>query len=225
MEDATSVNLPPLPKRLFQVFVSPGELFEVLREEPVWFWTLVVVGLLVGLSLVLIPVDLWIEFSRSQMIEQGRPVPAGFEDLGKVMQIASVGGGVIMTFVMTFIISAVVTFYFAFLLGDEGRYVQYLSVVAHASVISAVGAIALVPLRIAQGDPSANLSLGTFAFFLSDGYLFRVLRMLDLVALWSYVVMAIGVSKMSDRRSVGSALGFFLVFAAVFALLFGLIPQ
>ena len=107
MDDATPVNLPPLPKRLLQVFFSPGELFEDLRENPVWFWTLLVVGLLVGLSLVLIPVDLWIEFSRSQMIEQGRPVPPGFEDLGKVMQIASVGGGIIMTFVMTFLISAV----------------------------------------------------------------------------------------------------------------------
>jgi hypothetical protein len=79
----------------------------------------------------------------------------------------------------------------------------------------------VVPLKLAQGDPSLTLSLGTFAFFLDEGYPLRVLKMLDLFGLWAYVVMAIGVTKIDPKRGLGSALGFFLVFALGFALIFG----
>ncbi|MFH1764333.1 MAG: YIP1 family protein, partial [Gemmatimonadota bacterium] len=131
-------------------------------------------------------------------------------------------GGGIAFFIMAFVLAGIVTLFFSFLFGDEGRYVQYLSVVAHASVISALGALLLVPLKLSQGDPSVTLSLGTFAFFIEDGYPLRVLRLLDLFALWSYGVMAIGVTKIDPRRGFGFALTFFFIFALVFALIFGI---
>ena len=221
MEDTVASPVPSLPKRLVQVFVAPGELFTALREKPVWFGALAVAGVLVVLSVLLIPVDLWVEMSRAQLIEQGREVPAGFEGSGPIIRIASVLGAGIVFFIMAFVLSAIVTFFFSFLFGDDGRYVQYLSVVAHASVISGVGALLLVPLKLSQGDPSVTLSLGTFASFLDQGYLLRVLKMLDLFALWSYVVMAVGVSNIDPKRSFAAALAFFLAFALVFALIFG----
>jgi len=221
VEDSVPVALPPLPKRLVQVFFSPGELFSTLRENPAWGGAMVVVCVLVGISLVLIPADLWVEFSLNQMIERGQEVPAGFEASGSIMRIGSVLGGLIATPVMMFILAGVVTFVFSFVLGDQGRYGQYLAVVAHASMISAVGALLLVPLKIAQGDPSVTLSLGTFGTFLGEGYVLRVLKLLDLFALWSYGVMAVGVSRIDPRRSFGFALAFFIAFALVFALIFG----
>jgi hypothetical protein len=205
-----------------QVFFSPGELFTALREKPVWGWALAIVASLVALSVTLIPAELWVELSRSQLIERGQEVPPGLESSAGVIRIFSVAGAVIVTPIMMFFLAGIVTFIFSFLMGDEGRYVQYLSVVAHASVISAVGALLLVPLKIAQRDPSVTLNLGTFLFFLQEGYLYRVLKLMDLFALWSYAVMAVGVTKISPRRGFASALTVFLLFAVAFALIFGI---
>jgi hypothetical protein len=220
MEDYAEKPIPSLPARLAKVFFSPGELFAALKERPVWGGAMLVAAVVVGLAMALIPTDMWIEIARNSMIESGQEVPPGFESAGGIVRFFSILGPIIMTPVMMFVLAGVMTLVFSFLAGGEGRYKQFLSVVAHASIISAVGALITVPLKLAQGDPSVTLSLGTFFTFLEDGYFLRVLKMLDLFALWSYVVMAIGVTKMDPKRSMGFALGFFLVFAVGFALLF-----
>ncbi len=76
-ESAPAV-LRPLPVRFVQVFFSPGELFSALREKPVWFGAMAVVAVLVGVGVALIPTEMWVEFSRNQMLERGQEVPAGF---------------------------------------------------------------------------------------------------------------------------------------------------
>jgi len=222
VEDSAASSLPSLPQRLLQVFFSPGELFSALREKPVWFGVLAVGGFLAVLSVVLIPTELWVEISRNQLIDQGQEVPAGFESAGSIIRIFSVLAGGIFFFIWAFFLAGIVTLVFSFLFGDEGRYVQYLSVVGHAFIISALGALLMVPLRLSQGDPSVTLSLGTFAFFMEEGYPLRVLKMLDLFSLWSYAVMAIGVTKIDPKRGFGFALGFFILFAIGSALLFGI---
>lgn len=222
-ESAPAV-LRPLPMRLVQVFFSPGELFSALREKPVWFGAMAVTAVLIGVGMSLIPAELWIEFTRNQMIERGGEIPPGLGSTGTIIRITSVVGAVIMTPVMMFVLAGIVTGIFSFLLGGEGRYKQYLSVVAHASIITGLSTLLLVPLKIAQGDPSMTLSVGTFFSFLGEGYVFRALNMLDLFALWSYGVMAVGVTKMDPRRSFGFALTIFLGFALAFALIFAIFP-
>lgn len=222
--DSAPAVLRPLPMRLVQVFFSPGELFSALREKPVWFGAMAVVAVLVGVSMSLIPTEMWIEFSRNQMLERGQEIPPGFESTGAIIRIVSVVGAVIMTPVMMFVLAAITTGIFSFLLGGEGKYKQYLSVVTHASIITGVSTLLLVPLKIAQGDPSVTLSVGTFFSFLGEGYVFRALKLLDLFALWSYAVMAIGVTKMDPRRTFGFALTVFVGFALAFALIFALFP-
>jgi hypothetical protein len=197
-------------------------VFQALRDKPVWFGALAVSAAVLFLSTVFIPTDVWIEFSRAQIIESGQEVPAGFEAGGALVRIVSVIVGPIAFFVMAFIISGVITLIFSIILGDEGRYSQYLTVMAHASIISSTGALLLLPLKLAQGDPSVTLNVGTFAFFLEEGYLYRVLKMIDLFGLWSFAVMAVGVSKIDPRRGFGSALTVFMLLAVGMALLFGL---
>ena len=221
MNESPSEAFPSFPKRIIQVFFSPGDLFAALRDRPAWAGVMTFVAVLVGVSLVLIPTELWIDFSRARMMEQGQEIPPGFESSGPMLRIFSVLGGLVVTPIMMVVLAGIVTFVFSFIFGDDGRFKQYLSVVAHASVISGAGALLLVPLKIAQGDPSLTLSLGTFAVFLGDGYLGRVLERLDLFALWSYAVMAIGVSRIDPRRSLGFPLAFFMAFALAFALIFG----
>lgn len=222
-ETAAAV-LRPLPVRLAQVFFSPGELFTALRVKPVWFGAMAVTAVLVGVGMSLIPAEMWVEFSRNQMMSRGQEVPAGFGSAGSIIRITSILGGFLMTPIMMFVLAGIVTGIFSFLLGGEGSYKQYLSVVAHASIITGLSTLLLVPLKIAQGDPTVTLSVGTFFSFLGDGYIFRALKMLDLFALWSYGVMAIGVTRMDPRRSFGFALTVFVGFALAFALIFAFFP-
>jgi hypothetical protein len=211
---------------LVKVFFSPGELFQALRERPVWFWALAVSAIVIAGSMALLPAELWEQMIREQAMEQaarsGGSVPEGLEAGSSLFRIIGVIGPLIGTIIWGFILAGIVTLVFSFLLGDEGRYTQYLAVVSHAMFIGALGALITVPLKIAQQDVQVTLSVGTFFTFLGEGYLARVLRMLDLFQLWSYAVMAIGVSRIHPPRSLGSALTVFAFIAVAFALVFGI---
>jgi len=220
--DAGSITL---PVRLLKVFVSPGELFESLKQRPLWGGVLAIGGLLVVASLLLIPAEVWISVMREQSAETGAELPGFLRSAGAVFRIATAAGAAIFWFLWAFVLAGIVTFVFAFFLGDEGRYREYLSVVSHALFIGAVGAVLLTPLRIIQQQPDLTLNVGTFFSFLGEGYTARVLRLLDLFGLWSYTVMAIGVTKIYPNRGMGSALTFFWGFALVFALIVGIIPR
>ena len=76
MDDTQSANVPPLPKRLLQVFFSPGELYAALKDNPVWFGAMAVCAILVGFAMALIPTELWVDMARANMIESGQQVPA-----------------------------------------------------------------------------------------------------------------------------------------------------
>jgi hypothetical protein len=217
-----AVSAMSLPERLVKVFFSPGELFESLKERPLWFGALGVGAILVVLSVLLIPGEVWLQAMREQVAQRGGEMPPFMESAGTFFRLASVASGFIFWFIWAFVLAGIVTLVFSFLLGDEGRYAQYLSVVGHALFIGAVGSLLLVPLRIYQQDPSLTLNLGTFMPVLEEGYVFRVLKLLDLFGLWGYAVMALGVAKMDPRRGVGFSMAFFMAFAVVFALVFGI---
>ena len=223
METENTSPIPSLPARLLKVFFSPGELFTALRENPAWFGALAVGSFLVFLSMFLVPADLWTQMFRDEALRSGGQAPP--ESAMAIIRIVALLGAGLGLFLWAFIMAGVLWLFFGFFFGDEGKYKQYLSVVSHALIISAVGGLLLTPLRIFQENIQATLNLGTFFSFLEDGYPLRVLQMLELFGLWGMVVMAIGVSKVNPKRSLGSALTFFAVFAVGTALLFALIPR
>ena len=222
VDQTTGSTLPSLPTRLLQVFVSPGELFRNLRDNPRWFGALLAGAVLVAATMALVPADLWVQAMREGAAAQGREVPAGLTSMGPLIRAGTVVSTLVFFFLWAFLLAGIVTFVFAFLFGDQGSYRQYLAVVAHGFFITAVGGAILFPLRVMQGDPQLTLSVGTFLFFLDEGYLFRSLRLLDLWGLWGYAVMAVGVAEMDKRRGLGFSLSVFMAFALAFACLFGI---
>jgi hypothetical protein len=204
-----------------QVFVSPGQLFEALREKPVWVGALLVGVVMIAASTLLIPTDLMVEVTRQQLISQGNEVPPGLENMGMIFKVSGAVGAILFIFIWAFLLAGLCALFFNFIMGGEGKYKQYLSVVAHGTIIGALGALATLPLKIAQGDPQLTLSLGTFAFFLEEGYVLNVLKVLDLFGIWGSTVMGIGVTKMVPKISLGAALTFFYGLTVAMALVFG----
>jgi hypothetical protein len=209
-----------LPRRVLDTFLNPGRLTEGLAEHPAWAGALFLGALLIVLQAVLIPVEVWEVMFREAALQRGQDLPEGFAMGGGFMRLSAVIGGAIGWFLMTFLMAGIVTLVFAFVLGDEGRYRQYLAVMAHAWLISAFVAVLLVPLKIATQTPQMTLNLGSFFFFLPEGYFLKFLTALDLSQIWGWLVVAQGAHAIDSRRSFKSAAIILLGFAVVLALIF-----
>lgn len=217
--EAEQPEFPSLPNRLLNVFLSPGRVLEAVARHPVWVGALVVGALLVTLQTALIPFDLIMAAQRQAVLESGRDMPETFMNIMRFVTpvIATIGVSL-----FTFISAGLYWLIFAFVLGDEGRYRQYLAVGSHALFVPAVIGLTLVPLKIMTEDPQATLNLGLFLFFISDGYWADVFRLMDLTGIWSALIVAQGAHAIDPRRSFGSAaaitIGITLAFALMFAI-------
>jgi hypothetical protein len=220
--EAEQADFPSLPSRLFNVFLSPGRVMEAVAKHPVWAGALLVGALLVALQTALIPLELILATQRQAMLEAGRDMPEMPETLMNVMRFVTPILATIGVSLFTFISAGLYWLIFAFVLGDEGRYRQYLSVGAHALFVPAVIGLTLVPLKVMTEDPQATLNLGLFLFFVSDGYWADAFRLMDLTGLWSALIVAQGAHSIDPRRSFGSAaaivIGITLAFALIFAI-------
>lgn len=223
-EGAAAPTLPPLHTRIVQVFFSPGALGEALAKNPAWAAALVVGALLVLGQTLLIPADVWDAAFREALMAQGREMPEGFAAGGTFMRVSAVVFGALGYLIMTFLFAGVVTLIFAFIMGDEGRYRQYLAVLGHAWLIPALIGFLLLPLKIAQQNPQFTLNLSSFLFFLPEGYLTKVATMLDLSQVWAWLVVAQGAHAIDKRRSFGSAAAVLMILVVVLAMLFALLP-
>jgi hypothetical protein len=199
------LELPSLPRRLLYVFVSPAKLNEHLAESPKWFFALVVSVGLISVSAALIPFDVFVETWRRAALERGQDFPELPQRALTLMRWGIPLGAFVSSTIMFFLISGFYTLVFAFLLGDQGRFRQYLAVLAHAWFIAAFAGLLMTPLRISQGDPQLTLNVASFFFFLPDGYLLNVFRALDLTQIWSTLVFAQGAHAIDERRSFVSA--------------------
>lgn len=209
-----------LPSRTLQVLVSPGRLFEELREEPRGLWIIVVSGLVVVGATALIPTEAWEAMlrSRTSMVPSGE-VPVDPAEMAGVVRWTGVAGAALLWGVWALALGGVATLVFAFILGDEGRFKQYLAVAGHAMVPVALGTALTLPLKIIETDAQLSLTLASFAVFLDEGYALRFLGTLDLFALWATVVMALGVSRIDPERSWAGATAILLSLYAVLGLL------
>lgn len=212
--------LPSLPVRLLHAVVSPGRMADAVAAHPRWIGALLVCAVLFALSQALIPMELLEEMQRRIALRSGRPAPAIPEAARTVIRVVSIVAPAVGFILMSFVGAAVNTFIFAFVLGDEGTYRQYLAVGVHAAVIPAAAQVLLAPARIAAEDPQLTINLGTFLVFLPDGFVSNVLRVADVSQIWSSLVLAMGIHAIDRRRSFGSAaaiqLGIFLVIALAF---------
>jgi len=214
---------PPLPRRLLDVLFSPGKLAGYVAADPRWLGALAVSLALIVLGTWLVPAEIMAETQRRMALQAGRdPVPMTEQTL-RMIRIFSIAGAPVAIGVITAIFAGIYTVIFAFVLGDEGRFKQYLAILAHASFIPALLSLPLVPLRISAGDPQLTLNLASILPFLPAGFLSETLRYMDLTQIWSSLVVAQGAHAIDRRRSFASAawilIGLQLALALVIAAL------
>lgn len=218
--EATVGAAPPaLWRRLLDAFFSPGKMVSDVAARPRWIGALLVCLALLALATWLLPPELFAEAQRRAALARGVEAPPMTDRGLQTLHLIATLGGAMGFAVITFILSGLYTVIFAFVLGDEGGFKQYLAIFVHAAIIPALLSLPLVPLRIATGDAQFNLSLASFVLFLPGSYFLNVLRMMDLTQIWSSLVVAAGARAIDRRRSFASAAAILLGIQLVVALI------
>lgn len=216
--------LPNLAVRVWELLVSPGRLFERLRERPAWIGAL---GLVVGVAVVstwLMPEELLRSAVTANMPADASPdqveTAAGFA------RISGYVGSVIGPPLTVAAVAGLLIFVFNVVLGGAARFRQLFSVTAHAMMLPTLGGLLVLPLMIESGDPQTALALHLLVPGLEEGFLYRFLHGLNVFGLWTAVLLGLAVDRLYPRRSFRASaavvLGLYLATKVLWALLGGL---
>ncbi len=212
--------LPPLWRRVLDVFLSPGELFTGLAVSPKWLGALLLGGLITTVSVLLIPPEIYETQLRAIFLERGQDLPGDPARMARMNRVAGSVVAPVFWTIVSLLVAGLATLVFAFILGDRGRFKQYFAAVTHAFLIAAIGGLMVTPLRIAAGDPQLLMSIGNaLRGTLPDSYFLSVLRGLDVFGIWANVALAIGMTKIDPRRSFGSAFVVFMTLSIGLAMI------
>jgi hypothetical protein len=211
-------------RRVVDVFVAPGRLFEYFRERTPWGGPLLIAMAIGALLVLLVPTELFVEQARESMRQAGDtagPLPDP-ETLAGFGRIAGMVGNLVGTPILAFGLAGILTLVFSVVGSRGAAYRQYLAVVTHSMLILSLGGLITLPVQISSGNLNARLSLALLAPFLEQGtFAYRVLHGLDIFTLWALVVVALGVSVInrgtSWARSAALLVGSYLVLLGAIA--------
>lgn len=211
-----------LPRRVMDTFFSPVALFSRFGTRPPW-WDVMLVSVILGaIGFALIPLDVWVNTMEEAMRQRGQEIPAGMEPeaMAGVQRIFGlVFGGIIFPWILLAAVSGVMVLLFSVILGGSATFRQYIGVVAHASLIGAVGQLVSLPIIIKTGA-MAGITLGAVAGGMDhDSFIYQFLNAWNVFLVWQVVVISLGASALNRRISVGTAVGVGLGIYAAVALL------
>lgn len=212
-------SLSTLPRRIAQVFLSPGELFEFLRERPLWLDVLLLMVATNVLANLLIP-----EETLREIIVQNMPSDAEPAQVDALVGFTRTWGfilAVIGTPISVAIVAGVIALAYNVVLGGEARYRQLFSATTHAYIILVAGGLLTLGLLLAGGR-QVVLSPALLLPELGEGYFGRFLGRINIFALWTAVVLGIGVGRLYPGRSAGAAAAYLLALYAILVALFAI---
>jgi hypothetical protein len=138
---------------------------------------------------------------------------------------------IITTFIATpigvivmMLISALVCFAIFRIMGGEGKFKAYLSVVSHANVITVLYTLLLIPITYITGTMSLTSSITSLSTLVSKDavspVLYSILNSIDLFSIWYYVVAAIGMAAVSKlkKRNVYIVVAVLFVISTIIAI-------
>ena len=219
---AEPASLPSLPARIVQVFVSPAALFDRLKEVPAWIGMLLVLVVVSVVSSFLVPEEV-----MRELVQANLPADAEQAQIDQAVGFARALGrilAVVGTPITIAIVAGILILVYNVFLGGEARFKQLYSATTHGFVIYTVGSLLTLALILSRGEMT-TLSLNLLIPGLEEGFLFRLLRGINVFSLWTAAALGIAVSRIYPKRSAGSAtgllIGLYVVLAASFAALGG----
>ena len=203
---------PGLLKRLLWVFTSPGKLMASLADRPKVLWTLILAAIPMDL-LYFLQMPLYKDMLRNVQIAQSQSSymqSLGVEMTPEMIE-ATLPTSVIAGFVsapvgviVMMLVTALICFAIFRIMGGEGKFKAYLSVVSHANVLTVLYTLLLIPISYVTGTLNLTPPITSLATLVSKDavspIIFGFLSSLDLFSIWYFVVLAIGMAAVSKLK-------------------------
>jgi hypothetical protein len=211
--------------RVVGVVTSPRETFQAVVAHPKWFGVMVVVTLLMAFFAALpMTTEAGKEAALRSQVEQmesfGMTVSdEAYEGMRRGMAVAPyTTGGAILVFapIMTLVFTGILFLVFNAVLGGDASFKQLFSVMAHASVISALQQVFTGPVNYFRGAVTSATNLtALLPMFEPTSFIGRVLSMTDLFLIWYVLVLAIGLGVLYRRRTQPIAITLYGIYAVI----------
>jgi hypothetical protein len=101
-------------------------------------------------------------------------------------------------------------------LGGDSSFKQVFTVLVHSSAVTVVQQLFVTPLNVARESMSSATNLAVFLPMLEEGsFLARLLGTIDLFLIWWVIVLSIGLSVLSRRKTGSIAMSLFVVYGVI----------
>jgi len=219
-------------KRLEGVFFNPRETFAAIAEKPVWIDAFILLLIaVIAFSYITTPYiqQDQLEMFRDNVKLKERLGDDGFNQMIRRMENPTPASRIIQTFVTVplasvigFFFSTLMLFVFGRFVSAEGRYMQVLAVLLHASFVDKLLGNAVRLILIQSKKSVMKISTGLPLFFpdlevTSTAYI--VLSQFDFFQLWMFGVLGWGLSavfKVDIRKGLILSYGFWLLKSLVY---------
>ena len=213
------------PARLLGVIFTPRTAYADVAARPTWLGAmLVVLALTGGSTFAFLSTDI----GKNAMLDQQRQTMESFgvklneqavqrmeEGAARAPYFALVGQAVFLP-VAALAVAGIALAVFNAILGGDGRFRQVFAIVVFSGVILALGAIFVLPLDYARETMSSPTTLSVFLPFLEENsFLARFLGSIDLIRVWWFVSLSIGLGVLYRKRTGPIAVTLLVVYAAI----------
>jgi hypothetical protein len=212
INEVTDYEKPGFFKRLLWVFTSPGKLAAELAERPRVLFGLIAAAL-AQVTLYLARLPLYTDMLREAALKQmdsGFYQSFGIEMTPEMVEASlptSIISGLIgtpPTMVLIILFLTLVFFAILKLMGGQGKFKAYLSVVVHANLIMVLYTLLCIPISFITGSLHVDAPLTSLATLapadMAGTVLYALLACIDIAAIWNYAVLAIGFTEVSKLK-------------------------
>jgi hypothetical protein len=209
------------PKRVVDTFISPIALFQRFGSRPPWVDVMILSTIITVIAITLIPADVWVATMEDAMRRQGANASGGMapETMANAQRFIMPVMGAAWLWVLLPILAGLMVLIFSVIMGGRATFRQYVSVVAHAGLIGAVGSLAVLPITLQKGVVTQGITLGALAGGMDpESFVYQFLNAWNVFLVWQVVVMALGAAALNRRIGAGTAVAVVLgVYACIAA--------
>jgi hypothetical protein len=208
-----------LPRRVVDTFFSPIALFSRFGTRPPWVDVTIVSVVLGAIAFALIPQEVLLSTMEEGMRQRGQEMPAGMDParMAGMQRMFGMAAVVIAPWILLAVFAGLMVLIFSVILGGTATFRQYVGVAAHASLVSAVGSLAALPIILQKGV-AAGITLAPLAVGMDpESFVYQFLNAWNVFLVWQFVLLALGASALNRRIGAGTAVGVVLGLYAVAA--------
>jgi hypothetical protein len=230
MSEVPVASPPPTPglslgARVWGILSSPKETFADVVARPRWFGMMVVVLLVSaictgGFFATQVGQTAWLDKIADGARQSGQEMPEAqwammqkiASYMGAIYAVATIVVAPIFWLIVTGILFAV----FNAALGGTASFKQMYTVFVHASAVTIVQQLFVMPLNYVRETMSSATNLAVFLPMLDEGsFLAKLLGTVDLFLIWWVIVLSIGLGVLYRRKTGPIAIGLFAVYGVI----------